>query len=223
MVTNGPSFRALSRWIFLASNPLPVPLSPSMRIVLSLAAMVGTISRICRRCGSAVTISSSPTVASTSRSRSLTMLRSRKVSTPPMTRPSSSFSRAVEIVTGTRWPVSSRIWMGQIDDRLPGLHGVAQGASLLADVGPEDVAAASPEGVLATHSRRALGGAVETRQTPLPVDRENPVGDAVDHGLESRRRDSVLRRSPASGRSVRRSRMAAPPRASKIATLPCTI
>ena len=42
---NGPAARLLSRWIARATSSLPVPLSPQMNTVVSLAAIFSTVRR----------------------------------------------------------------------------------------------------------------------------------------------------------------------------------
>ncbi len=73
----------------------------------------------------------------------------------------------------------------EVDDGPAGLHGVPQRAGLGADVGPEDLAAPLIQGLLAGHAERPLGSSVEARDPPLPIDREDPVRNAVEHRFES--------------------------------------
>ena len=54
--TNGPSLRGDSRWMASASRPLPVPVSPSIRIVEPDAAMRGSSAKMRRMAAEAPTM-----------------------------------------------------------------------------------------------------------------------------------------------------------------------
>ena len=76
---------------------------------------------------------------------SSTSRRSRKLSTPPMTRPRSSLSTAVEMLMGMRWPRGVDDVNHLVDHRPAGGQGLLQGAGAFADAGAEHFGAAAPE------------------------------------------------------------------------------
>ena len=81
----------------------------------------------------------------------------------------------------------------EVDHRLPGFHGVAQGAGFIADVGAEDGPARRSDGLFPGEPGDFLGGPVEAGDLTLEVDAEHAIGDAGQHGFEAARGKRVPR------------------------------
>ena len=88
---------------------MPVPLSPSMRTVLLLSATIGNRSSTRRIAALLPTMAARAPPLDVPLRRISIRLRSRKVSTPPVTRPSESRSTLAEMLTGIRSPCALRI------------------------------------------------------------------------------------------------------------------
>ena len=102
---------------------------------------------------------------------SSTRLRSRKVSTPPVVAVGIFFSRAVEMLIGSRLPDASRMLTVVFTTGLPVGQGLPQRAGLLTMARPKNLGASfRPSRILPAHARDPLGRAVERGDPPLVID-----------------------------------------------------
>ena len=181
--TKGLSLRRLTSWMARAKSSLPVPDSPSRSTEASLAA------RGCRMSSTRVMTWLWPTMSPrvcrslSVRRRIWLSVRSRKVSTAPLTRPFSSRRREALMLTAARGPVAAHDQDGLVHD-LPALaQAFAQDAGALAAVGPEHLPAFAAHGLPGRDAGDARGGFVEEGDVGIEVDGEDAVGDALQDGL----------------------------------------